>query len=141
MPAPQQMKCVSTPMRAARVTSSKFAFAVVAIEAVGVFGEMRLEKIDVAVEIVVADADAHAGLLLSVIAERDAAHHAFFAKRAVVIVHEEEARRGIAGDKNIGPAVFVEIGGNGGHAVAAVKRGDPPRLRVTSVNVPSPLLR
>ena len=37
--------------------------AVVVIEAVRIIGEVRLEEIEMAVEIVVADADAHARLL------------------------------------------------------------------------------
>src|SRR4051794_14898096 len=77
-----------------------------------------------AIEIVVADADAHAGLLLAVFAEGDAAHHSFFAEGAIVIVHEEEARRGIAGDVNVGPAVLVKVGGDNGHAVAAALGSD-----------------
>ena len=60
-------------MPARIVTSSKYPFAIVAIEHVRVVGEVRLEDVEVAVEIVVADADAHAGLFDAVFAERDAA--------------------------------------------------------------------
>ena len=76
------------------------------------------------VGVVVADADAHAGLLAAILAERDAAQHAFLAERAVVVVHEQQAGRRIAGDVDVGPSVFVEIGGDDGHAVARRRGGD-----------------
>ena len=96
----------------------EIAFAVVVIEHVGVVGEVRFEEIEVTVEVVVADADAHAGLLFAVVAEGHAAQDALFAESAVVIIHEEQAGGGIASDVNIGPAVFVEVGGDDGHAIA-----------------------
>ena len=85
---------------------------------------MRLEQIDVPVEIVIADADAHASLFLAVFAEGHAAHDAFFTEGAIVIVHEQQARGGIAGDVNVRPTVLVEVGGNDGHAITAALRGD-----------------
>ena len=63
---------------------------------------MRLEEIKVTVEVVVADADAHSGLLFAVVAKSHAAQDALFAESAVVIVHEEQAGSGVAGDVNIG---------------------------------------
>ena len=119
MPAPQPTNRVSTPMPARIVKSSKIALAVVAIQHVGVVGEMRLEDVEVAVEIVVADGDAHAGLLHPVLAQRDAALERFFAERAVVLVAKEPARRRIAGDVDVGPAVVVVVRGHGGHRVRA----------------------
>ena len=115
--------------------------AVVVIEAARIIGEVRLEEIEVTVEIVVADADAHAGLLGAVIAERDAPHDALLAKRPVVVVDEQQARRRVAGHVDVGPAVFIEVGGDDGHAVrlGRLRRCRPRWL--TSVNVPSPLLR
>src|SRR5262249_16814041 len=49
------------------------AFAVVAIENAGVIGEMRLENIQVAVQIEIADADSHSCLLDAVLIQRNAA--------------------------------------------------------------------
>ena len=49
------------------------ALAVVPVEDVRVVGEMRLEDVEVAVEVVVADADAHARLLHAIFAQRHAA--------------------------------------------------------------------
>src|SRR6185369_7787832 len=99
-------------------------FAIVAIQTVRVFAEMRLEQIDVAVEIVIADADSHPGLFLAVFAKGHAAHDAFLAKCPIVIVHEQQARRGIAGDVNVGPTILVEVGGDRGHAITATLRSD-----------------
>ena len=87
--------------------------------------EMRLEQIEVAVEIVIAHADAHSGLFLAVFAERHAAHHTLFAKSSVVVVHEKQAGSGIAGHVDIGPAIFVEIRGNHRHSVASSQRRNP----------------
>ena len=53
------------------------ALAVVAIEHIRIVGKMGLEDVEIAVEVVVADADAHAGLLQAVFAERGAALEAF----------------------------------------------------------------
>src|ERR1700722_4241037 len=97
----------------------KIALAVVVIENVGIVGEIRFEKVEMAVKIVVAHADAHASLLHSVLVDGDAARHAFFTKGAIMIVLEEETRRRLAGEVEIGPTVFVEIGRNNGHSVAA----------------------
>ncbi len=56
--------------------------------------------------------------------ESDAAHQGFFAKCAVVVVHEQQARSGIAGDEDVGPAVVVRVECCGGEAVGAVQRAD-----------------
>ena len=72
------------------VTSSKLPFAVVAVEDVGVVGEMRLEDVQVAVEIVIADAYAHAGLFQSVFAERRAALECLLAECAIVLLRNSQ---------------------------------------------------
>ena len=64
--------------------------------------EVGLEQIGVAVEVEVAEADAHAAHLLALGADRDAAKEGFFAEGAVVVVHEQQAGRGIAGDEDSG---------------------------------------
>src|SRR5580698_5949855 len=75
---------------------------------------MGLEDINVAVEIVVAGGNAHAGHLLAIAAISNTARQAFFSKCAIVVVHEEQARRGVCGYEDVRPAVFVYIEGNGG---------------------------
>ena len=95
------------------------------VEAVGVIGEVSFENIDVAVQIVISDANPHARLLGTVIAKRHAALHAFFAERAVVVVvHVEQAWRGIGGNVDVGPAVFIEVGSDDRHAIRGVGGGD-----------------
>jgi len=94
------------------VRSLKIAFAVVAVQRVGVVREMTFEEIDMAVEVVVAHADAHAGLFDAVIAKSRAALETFFAECAVAIVHLQKAGGGIAGYKYIRPAILVEVGGH-----------------------------
>ena len=89
---------------------------------------MGLEDVEVAVEVEIADPDPHAGLLHAVFVERDAALEAGLGERAVVIVAEEEAGRGIAGDVDVRPAVVIEIGRDRGHAVAALGFGDARRI-------------
>ena len=66
------------------------AFAVVPIEHVRVVREVRLDDVEIAVEIEVADAEAHAGLLHAVFVEGDAPLEAFLRERAIVIVAEQK---------------------------------------------------
>ena len=55
-------------------------------------------------------------------------------------VAEQEVGRGVVGDEQVEPAVVVEVGDR--QAQAAPARGTSrPASRLTSVNVPSPLLR
>ena len=119
MPAPQPTYRVSTPIPARTVTSSKCPFAVVVIEHVGVVGEVRLEDIETAIEVVVANGDAHARLLQSVFAQGGAALEPLLPKGAVVLVAKEPARSGVARDVDVGPAVVVVVGGNGSHGIRA----------------------
>ena len=100
------------------------ALAVVAIQHVRVVSEMGLEDVEVAVEIVVADCHSHAGLLDAVLAERDAAFERFLAKRAVVLVAKEPARRRVARHVDVGPAVVVVVGGDSRHRVGPRGCGD-----------------
>ena len=100
------------------------AVAVVPIQHVGVVGEVGLENIEVPVEIVVADRDAHARLLESVFAQRDAALEPLLAKGAVVLVAKQPARRRIARDVDVGPSVVVVIGGHGRHRIGTLRGGD-----------------
>ena len=89
---------------------------------------------------VVADAYAHSCIFVAVLVERQAAHQTFFPERAVMIIHEQQAGRGIAGDKDIRPAVFVKIRAISRQSVCAFAAEIPDCL-LTSVKVPSPLLR
>src|ERR1700724_2300273 len=80
---------------------------------------MRLEEIEVAVEIIVPHSDAHSRLFLTVFAEGHSANDTLFAKSSVMVVHEKQTWRRIASYVNIRPAVLVEIRGHHRHSVAS----------------------
>ena len=84
-------------------------FPVVAVEDIGIVGEVRFEDVEVSVEVVVADAHTHAGLFQPVFAERHPSFQTLLAKGAVVLVAKQPARRGIAGDIDIRPTVVVVV--------------------------------
>ena len=83
----------------------------------GVISEVSLEQVQMAVKVVVTYPDAHPRLFHSVIAERNAADYALFAKGTVPLVHQQKTRRRITSDENVGPAVFIEVRGNDRHAI------------------------
>src|SRR5580693_10079211 len=76
------------------------------------------------VEVIVANANPHPRLFFSVIAERYPSHHSLFAKRSVMVVHEEQTGGGIASNVDVGPAIFVQIRRHDGHAIALCSRSD-----------------
>src|SRR5271156_414309 len=82
---------------------------------------MSLENICMAIKVVVAKSHAHAAHLLAVTAYRQTTRQRLFPKGAVVVIHEEETRRGVARDKDIWPTVLVHVKCNSGHAIG---RGD-----------------
>ena len=100
------------------------ALAVIAIESRGLVVEMRAHDVEVAVEVVVADADAHAAHALAFEGGCDASQQGFFAKSAIAIIHKQVAERGVAGEEDVGPAVFVDVKGDSGKSIGAGERGD-----------------
>src|SRR6478609_6433529 len=86
--------------------------------------EMGLDDVEVSVEVIVADANAHSGHLLAVRADCDAAHQALFAKGAVVIIQEQKTLSRVAGHKEIWPSIFVDVEGNSREPVGTLDRGD-----------------
>src|SRR5205823_4142382 len=87
----------------------KVPLPVVAIKDVGVVRKMRLEQIEVSVQVIIADANPHARLLHAIVAQGRTAQHAFFAKSSVTIVHEQKTWSGVASDIDVLPSVFVKI--------------------------------
>ena len=85
---------------------------------------MTLEKIQMAVEVEVADAHSHAGLFDAVFAQGRAAFQAFLAERSVAIVHQQKAGARIASNENIRPAVIIEVGRNRGQSIAPLDLRD-----------------
>jgi hypothetical protein len=89
----------------------------VAIEIRRVAFEIGFEDIESAIEIIVANGDAHSALFLTVFAVRNAADRAFLAECTVVIVHEQQAWGGVASKIDVRPSV-VEVASDGGQPLA-----------------------
>ena len=100
----------------------KFPFAQVAIETGWLKLEMRLEDIQMPIQVVIADADSHPSHFLAVGADSHASHEPFFAKGAVMVIQQQQTLCGVAGHKDVGPSVFVRIEGNSRQSVRALDR-------------------
>src|SRR5579862_2085805 len=81
--------------------------------------EVGFEQVKPAIVVIVCGRDAHTGLPHDVLTETHAAQQAFFAKRAIAIVHEQQSRRRIAGHIDVGPAVIIEISSENTQAIKA----------------------
>src|ERR1019366_9705700 len=88
------------------------------------FREVRLEDIQVAVQVYVTNATPHAGLLHSILAERGSAGQADFRERPVFIVAEQQAGSGVARHVDIRPTCIVKVGRDRGHTVTARSLAD-----------------
>src|SRR5207302_6462340 len=95
----------------------EISLPIVAIKNISVDREAGLEKLQVPVQIIVADAAAHPRLLHAVVAKGHSSHYAFLAKSSVMIVHEQQTGCRVRGNVDVGPSVFVKIGGNHSHAI------------------------
>src|SRR6516164_8079035 len=128
------MVCIETTARATLTTKHahpggpcfvvKVALAVVSIQTIGVIRKMGFEEIQMPIQIVVSDSHAHACLLHAIVAQGHAAQDSFLAKRSIVVVHEEQARRGVAGHVDVGPTLFFKIRSNHRHAVRLCRLAD-----------------
>src|SRR5437588_1856924 len=85
-----------------------------------VAGEVRLDQVEIAIEIVVGGGHAHASLGLAIRTEGTPCLDCDVFKRAVLLVVIERAGGGIVGNVNVRPAIVVEIGNENAQAVAAV---------------------
>src|SRR5205814_7920669 len=70
------------------------------------------------------DGDAHAGLFVAVVAVGATGERGNVRECAVVIVLKKHAGLRVDGDVNVGPAVVVEIVGDGGDGIAAARLED-----------------
>ena len=104
------------------------SLAEIAIEGRDVVGEVRLEHVEQAVAVVVADRDTHARLGVAVLAVRRAALHGDVGERAVAVVAVQDRGRRVGRDVDVGPAVAVEVGRDGGHRVATRDGRDARRV-------------
>src|SRR5256885_5540447 len=95
------------------------AVAVVAVKIASVVGEIGFKDVEPAVAIVVGNRNAHAGLLMAVVAICAAGQNCDVRKCAVAIVLKKNAGLRIHGNINVRPAVIVEIVGDRGNGIAA----------------------
>src|ERR1035438_926948 len=103
----------------------EIAFTVVAVNAASVAHEVRLEYIQVSVEIVVSDADAHSPLVPALVAQCDTTNYAFFSERSVMVIHEKQTGRRITRHEDVGPSVFVKICCDDRHSITFGGAGNP----------------
>src|SRR5947207_6385056 len=104
----------------------------VSVQNVRIVRKMSLENVEIAVEVEIADRHSHAGLFHPVLVQRHTTHEPLLSKCAVVLVHEQQARRGIAGNIDIGPPIIIEVGGRYVHAVSG--RGFPDSRRLAGIS-------
>src|SRR3954469_9766452 len=92
-----------------------------------------------AISVVVADGRSHASLLAAILVESSAGGHRNIGKGPVVVVAVKNARCAVAGDENVGPAVFVEVEGGYAEGVMTVRlvdmgfRGDILKCAIAAV--------
>src|ERR1039457_1009977 len=93
------------------------ALAVIPVQNVSVVGEVRLEDIQVAVQVIIADSHAHAGLLHAILVQGHAALQADIGESAIAFVAHQETGCGVTSHVDVRPAVVIEIRGHGSHGV------------------------
>src|SRR5260370_2144434 len=96
----------------------KIRAAEVAVQRRSVAGKIRFDEIEIAVEIVIGGGDAHAGLGLAIGTESAAGFDGDVRKGAIFLVLIERAGGGIVSDRDVRPAVVVEISGEDTEAVS-----------------------
>jgi len=79
-------------------------------ERIRLFGQVGHENVKGAVAVDVTQRHAHAGLCLAQGVIGQAANHRFFFEGAVVLVDPKSIRLSVVSDKDVGPAVAVEVG-------------------------------
>src|ERR1700678_3323514 len=71
------------------------------------------------VQIVIADADAHARLLHAIFAQSYAWQDSCSAKRSIAIIHEQETRSGVGSNVDVLPTILIQIGRHDCHAIGS----------------------
>ena len=89
-----------------------------------VIRKICFEDVEMAISVVVADGRSHASLLPAIFVESSAGGHRNIRKGPIVVVAIKNAGRAVAGDENVGPAVFVEVEGGYAEGVVAVRLVD-----------------
>src|ERR1700730_10003343 len=97
----------------------KSAVAVVAVQIRRVIDEVGLYQVQVSIAIKISRSGSHAGLLAPVLAVCYACFNCNIGEGTVAVVSKQEARLGIDGDVNIGPAVVIEVEWRNGHRISS----------------------
>ena len=88
----------------------KGAATEVVVERGRIAGEVCLDQVEIAIEIIVGGGDAHAGLWLAIWTEGTPGLDGDIFKSSVLFVVVKRARGGVIGNVDVGPAVVVEVG-------------------------------
>ena len=107
-----------------RTDLCKGRISLVSEERLVVGGEGSGVEIDEAVIQVVADGQAHAGLLKAILVQRKTGIEALIFKRAIPVVDVQIVRRRIVGDQQVDFAVVIDIDESSGKAVVMVLVAD-----------------
>ena len=105
------------------------AVTVVVIEVRGVVGEIGLKDIEPTVAVIVSHTHAHPGLFLPVLVVSVSRHDSDVFERPIVFVMKKDAGLGINRHVDVGPAVVVEIVGDGGNRITRPGLQDAGLLR------------
>src|ERR1022692_1050484 len=100
------------------------AIAQVAVEGVGITREVGLEDVEVTIAVVIRGSRAHARLFPAILVDGEARGEADLLKRPVSLVGEVQTGRRIAGHKEVGPSIVIEIAGQDGEAIILARSLD-----------------
>jgi hypothetical protein len=96
----------------------------VLIESKLLVGQIRDDKIGKAVIVVVSEVNAHAGIGISAIVNRNFGGESDFLERAVAFVVLEELWHGVVGDENVNVPVAIVISDGNAQALAGFRDSD-----------------
>ena len=91
--------------------------AVLIVEVETIQFEVEMGDVDVlpAVAVDIGGIDAHAGFVPPIFAGGDPGNQRNIFERSIVFVDEQEIRPGVVGDRDVGPAIIIEVGQHHAH--------------------------
>src|ERR1019366_7180302 len=98
--------------------------AQVAVEGVGVTREVGLEDVEVTVAVIIGGSRSHARMFPAILVDGEARGEADLLKRPVSLVVEVQTGRRIAGHKEVGPSIVIEVAGQDGEAIILARSLD-----------------
>src|SRR5689334_20038613 len=97
------------------------AAALISIYVGVIAGKIGLQDVQFSVAVIIPDSHSHTALLETMLVERNSSLGGDLGKSSVLIVPEKQARRGIARDIDIGPAISVEVRRYGRESIHAFR--------------------